>query len=257
MWHCKWCGLERARRQSTVCEVGGEHEWLDEDEFAEFMESMQDQRCTQCGIWQTEAWSLHYTTCEAGGEHNWIDEDEFSEFIGKIRSNVERYLQRVKSSLVQEEAACSAYINSEGEQEKMARTIASEVRRINRIMLPFSIVALISIVSLVVSSIITIIRIVSSSEKGIIIPVVVGVLAFIVLSKLTKEKMAPLGEQLRYAQSDKRREELIWACRNRYREEHPKLASLEVAVQTVEAALYGSDSELLHFHYKYKKGSGV
>ncbi|MDR1786962.1 MAG: leucine-rich repeat protein [Treponema sp.] len=32
MWKCRKCGQERARRQSTDCEAGGEHDWADRDE---------------------------------------------------------------------------------------------------------------------------------------------------------------------------------------------------------------------------------
>jgi hypothetical protein len=33
MWKCRNCGLERARRQRSECEEGGEHDWIDREEY--------------------------------------------------------------------------------------------------------------------------------------------------------------------------------------------------------------------------------
>jgi hypothetical protein len=33
MWKCRKCGLERVRRQGSECEGGGEHDWIDKEEY--------------------------------------------------------------------------------------------------------------------------------------------------------------------------------------------------------------------------------
>jgi hypothetical protein len=45
MWKCRKCGLERARRQSTRCKKGGEHDWGDRDQvYAKLRQETEERR---------------------------------------------------------------------------------------------------------------------------------------------------------------------------------------------------------------------
>jgi hypothetical protein len=61
MWKCRKCGLERARRQYTECEDGGEHDWDDRDEVNVEIEQENEIRRREAELRREEA-GLKYLT---------------------------------------------------------------------------------------------------------------------------------------------------------------------------------------------------
>jgi hypothetical protein len=62
MWKCRKCGDERARRQGTECEKGGEHDWADRDEVNEELKQKAERRRLEAEGRRLEA-KFKYQSC--------------------------------------------------------------------------------------------------------------------------------------------------------------------------------------------------